>query len=128
MFLKKWNPAYRYINIRTDNLNLLPVNDSLYDILREVQNNNTNHHDNDNDNIIHHDNRLNENINYNDNDDNDDDDDGLVGGLIENELDDAILQTGLALEISAIDVANAIIHELIPHPLANGIVSSNGLN
>ena len=119
--------VYRNINISTDNLNLLPVNDSVYDILREVQNNNINNHDNDN--IIHHDNRLNENNNYNDNDDDvDDDDGGLVGGPIENELDDAILQTGLALEIPAIDVANAIIHELIPHPLANGIVSSNGLN
>jgi hypothetical protein len=86
MFLKKWNPAYRNIDISTDNLNLLPLNDSVYDNLSEIPiNNNNNNNDND----------INPDNNNDDHDDDDDDDDGIVGGPIENELDAALIELKL---------------------------------
>ena len=55
------------------------------------------------------------------NDDDYDDLDGILGRPIDNELENAILKTGIALEIPNIDVANAIVNEII-HPIQNNAV------
>ena len=54
--------------------------------------------------------------------DNDDDDDGIQDGPIDNELDDGILHTGIALEVQNINVANAIVADILPPPLMNDII------
>ena len=112
LFLKKWNPAYKHIVISNDNLNALPDDNSVYPLLRElVIPNNVQNHDN-----------VNQDIAYIPDDDDDNDVDGIMDGPIPNELENAILETGIALDVPNIDEANAIINEIIHPPLNNALV------
>ena len=116
LFLKKWNPAYRNIDICLVNLNALPLDNSVYENLHEVVV----------DNILN--DAVHDNIHNADNVESDNDDDGIQDGPIDNELDDGILHTGIALEIQNINVANAIVADLLHPPLNNDIIEWPQLN
>jgi hypothetical protein len=127
MFLKKWNPAYKNIIISIDNLNLLPDNDSVYAALSELVVNNVLLNNDVNDIVNNDEEMVVDNDNNIHDDVNDDDDDGgnmygLVGGPIDNELNDAILETGIALDLVNINIADAIVNDINPPILNNDVI------
>ena len=95
------NPAYRNITISVVNLNLLPTNDTIYSNLREVVNE------------VNVSSAPNEN-----NDASDSDDDGIMEGPVENDFDDNILESVVALDVRNNLEANLILETVIHNPIA----------
>ena len=127
MFLKKWNPAYKNVVISIDNLNLLPENDSVYAALSELVVRNNLINNDVNDVVANIDAMIIDNDNNNIDDNDDDNDDGgnvygLVGGPIENELNDSILETGIALDLVDINIADAIVNDINPIIQINDVI------
>lgn len=117
-FLKKWNIAYKDIEINLINLNLLPVDGSVFHQLPILEPDNHDVVENIPANNLNNDNQINnvENVNRNENDS--DDDGGVEDGPI-NDFDfneDNILESSVGVQAISNDEAQAIVEMILDPP------------